>query len=97
MRFVSVREFRNGMATVRKALKKEHEIVVTANGKPFALLADVDEDSFEGRLDALRRARTHALIDRLQAMSKASGTDKMTMDEIDAVIARVRRERRAAE
>jgi antitoxin (DNA-binding transcriptional repressor) of toxin-antitoxin stability system len=96
MRFVSVREFRNGMASVRKALKKEHEIVVTANGKPFALLADVDEDSFEGRLETLRRARFHAALDRMQAQAKARGLDRMTMEEIDAVIARVRRERRAA-
>jgi len=96
MKFVSVREFRNGMASVRKALKKEHEIVVTANGKPFAILAGVNEESFEGRLEAMRRARTHALIDRMQAMSRARGTDKTTMAEIDAVIARVRRERRSA-
>jgi len=96
MRFVSVREFRNGMAGVRKALKKEHEIVVTANGKPFALLADVDEGCFESRLQAMRRARTHELIGRMQATAKARGMDKMTMEEIDAVIARARRERRAA-
>ncbi len=96
MRFVSIRDFRNGTAGVRKALKKEHEIVVTANGKPFAILADVDEESMEGTLHALRRARFHALIDRMQAMSKARGSDKMTMKEIDALIAKARAERRAA-
>ena len=96
MRFVSVRDFRNGMAGVRKALKTEHEVVVTANGKPFAILADVDEESFEGKLDALRRARFHAVLDRMQATAKARGVDGMTMAEIDAVVARVRRERRAA-
>lgn len=96
MRFVSIREFRNGTAGIRKALKKEHEMVVTANGKPFAILADVDEESFEGRLDAMRRARFHEVLDRVQAKAKARGLDKMTMEEIDAVIARVRRERSAA-
>lgn len=96
MRFVSVRDFRNGTASIRKALKKEHEIVVTANGKPFAILADVDEESFEGRLEAMRRARFHAVMDRMQATAKARGVDKMTMDEIDAEIAEARRERRSA-
>jgi len=96
MRFVSVRDFRNGTASIRKALKKEHEIVVTANGKPFAILADVDEESFEERIEALRRARFHAVIDRMQAAAKAKGMDKMTMEEIDAVIAQARREERTS-
>jgi len=96
MRFVSVRDFRNGSAAIRRALKAEHEIVVTANGKPFAILAGVDEESFEGRLEALRRARFHGALDRMQATARARGVDGMTMEEIDAVIARVRRERRAA-
>ena len=96
MRFVSIRDFRNSTAGIRKALKKEHEIVVTANGKPFAILADVDEESFEVRLETMRRARFHAILDRMQATAKARGVDKMTMEEVDAVIARVRRERRAA-
>ncbi|MBM4033842.1 MAG: hypothetical protein FJ291_18970 [Planctomycetes bacterium] len=97
MKCVSVEDFRNGSATIRAALKAEHEVVVTEDGKPFAILAEADEESFESKLEAMRRARFHAALDRMQATAKARGVDKMTMKEIDAVIARVRRERRAAQ
>jgi len=96
MKFVSVRDFRNRTAAIRKALETEQEMVLTANGKPFAILAGVNEDSFEQRLAALRRARNRALLDELRAEAKAHGVDKMTMEEIDEVIARARRERHAA-
>ena len=93
MKFVSVRDFRNKTAAIRKALKTEHEIVVTSNGRPFAILAEVDEETFEERLKALRRARARALLDRIQARAKERGVDKLTMKEIDAEIAAARRER----
>jgi len=95
MKFVSIRDFRNHTATIRKDLGDEHEIVVTANGRPFAILAAVHEDNFEERLKALRRSRAHALLDRIGAKAKARGVDKLTMEQIDATIAKARRERRA--
>ena len=95
MRFVSIRDFRNHTSTIREDLSDEHEIVLTANGRPFAILAEVDEDSFEERLKALRRSRARALLERVGAKAKARGVDKLTMEQIDAVIAKARRERRA--
>jgi len=94
MKFVTIRDFRNKTASIRKSLSSEHEIVVTSNGRPFAILAEVDEDTFEEKLAALRRTRARALLDRVQAKAKARGVDKLTMDEIDAEIAKSRRERR---
>jgi prevent-host-death family protein len=95
MKFVTMRDFRNKTAAIRKSLRAEHEIVVTSNGRPFAILADVDEDNFEEKLAALRRTRAHALLDRIHAKAKARGVDGLTMGEIDAEIAASRRERRA--
>lgn len=94
MKFVTIRDFRNKTASIRKSLSAEHEIVVTSNGRPFAILAEVDEDTFEEKLAALRRTRARALVDRVQAKAKARGVDKLTMHEIDAEIAQSRRERR---
>jgi prevent-host-death family protein len=95
MKFVSIRDFRNETARIRKELADEHEIVVTANGKPVAILAYVDEDSFENRLEALRRERVQRLLNRIRERSKKAGVDRMSMREIDAEIAKSRRERRA--
>jgi len=94
MRFVTIREFRNNTAAIRKGLETEHEMVLTANGHPFAILTDADEESFEEKLAALRRTRARILFDRIGARAKELGKDKMTMEEIDAEIARARAERR---
>jgi antitoxin (DNA-binding transcriptional repressor) of toxin-antitoxin stability system len=95
MKFVTIRDFRNRTAAIRKTLQMEQEIVLTANGRPVAILAGVDEESFEEKLAALRRTRARALLDRIRARAKATGADKLTMEQIDAVIARARRARRA--
>ena len=95
MKFVTIRDFRNKTKAIREALGTEHEIVLTANGRPFAILADVDEESFEQKADALRRTRAYAVLDRIRAAARATGTDKLSMEEIDAEIAKARRNRRA--
>ena len=95
MKFVSLRDFRTRTAEIRKDLAAEHEIVLTANGRPIAVLADVDEDTFEQKIAALRRTRTQALFDRIRARAKQTGASRLTMAEIDAEIAKSRRERRA--
>jgi len=95
MKFISLRDFRSRTAEIRRDLDTQHEIVLTANGKPIAILAQVDEESFEDRLKSLRRARTAAVFDRIQAKAKARGIDKMTMADIDNVIAKARRDKRS--
>ena len=40
MDFVTLREFRTQPGKIWEKLTKEHELVVTRNGKPFALLTE---------------------------------------------------------
>ncbi|HUT37175.1 MAG TPA: type II toxin-antitoxin system Phd/YefM family antitoxin [Planctomycetota bacterium] len=95
MKFITVRDLRSRTAAIRKELATERDMVVTANGRPFALLSSVHPDRVEEDLLAIRSARALRAMDRIQAWSKARGLDKMTMEEIDALIAKVRRERGA--
>ncbi len=55
MRFVSAREFRGNLAEVWRRLAEEHDIVITSNGKPVAILSAVSPDDLEESLAALRR------------------------------------------
>lgn len=95
MKFVTIRDFRNQTARIRKELATDHEIVVTANGKPMAILAEVDEENFERRLAALRRERVQRMLNGIRYRAEESGVDRMTMKEIDAEIRKARRERSA--
>jgi antitoxin (DNA-binding transcriptional repressor) of toxin-antitoxin stability system len=94
MKFVTIRDLRASTARLRKDLRKEREIVLTANGRPFALMTPVEPDTVENEVLAIRRARAQAALSRIREKAKQEGTDQLSAREIDAVIAKARRERR---
>lgn len=94
MRFVPIRELRTKTASIRQELASAREIVLTANGRPFAVMTSVNPDTVEEEIQAIRRARTLAAIDAIHAASRATGGDKLTMDDINTEIAAARRARR---
>lgn len=96
MKFLAIRDLRANTAGLRKDLQANREIVVTANGRPFALMTRVEPDTVEEELLALRQARARAALSRTRAKAKADGRDKMTMEQINAIIADARREMREA-
>ena len=57
MKFMSVREFRLNTGKVRRGMGQDDEVVLTANGKPLAIVACIRPESFDKELDAIRRAR----------------------------------------
>lgn len=93
MRFVSVRELRNQLASVWKVLSEEKDLVITSNGKPIALLSAMVEEDLEESLGAVRRARAQAAATALQQSSLQAGTDHLSLEDINAEIDAARRER----
>jgi prevent-host-death family protein len=95
MDYITVRELREKSGEVWQRIESGEEIIVTRNGKPFALLLHTQPSEVEAALRAHRAARFGAVLARLQAQARASGADKMTDKEIQAEIDAVRAERRA--
>ncbi len=95
MKFITIRELRSSTARLRKDLQSEGEVVVTANGRPFAVMTPVEPDKVEEEILAIRRARARAALSRIRAKAKADGLDRLTMEEIDAIVAKARRETRS--
>lgn len=96
MKFLSIKELRSNTARLRRDLEAEREVIITANGRPFAVMTRVDPDGVEEELLAIRRARARGALTRIRAKAKADGLDRLTMGEIDAIVAKARRERRKA-
>ena len=94
MRFVSVRDLRGRSTWVWRELNREREVVLTSNDKPFAILLSVSEDSLEESLSAIRQAQAVSAVTGMQKRSTEIGTDRITLDEINAEIAEVRKSRR---
>jgi antitoxin (DNA-binding transcriptional repressor) of toxin-antitoxin stability system len=93
MKFISVRDLRSKSAQVWKQLPQEREMIITSNGRPIAIIAAISDSDLEESLSAFRQARAVEAVASLQRRSVEMGTDKMTMDEIDAEIKAVRRKR----
>ena len=93
MKFLSVRDLRGKSAAVWKELPAEREMIITSNGRPIAILAAINESNLEESLAAFRQARAVEAVATLQRRSAEQGTDKITIDEIDAEIKAVRHKR----
>jgi antitoxin (DNA-binding transcriptional repressor) of toxin-antitoxin stability system len=93
MRFLSVRDLRGKSAQVWKELPDEREMIITSNGRPIAILSAITESNLEESLKAFRQARAVEAVARLQRRSVEQGTDRVTVDEIDAEIKAVRKKR----
>ena len=96
MKFITVKDLRSNTAQLRRDLQAEREVVVTANGRPFAVMTRVDPDGVEEEILAIRSARARAALRRIRAKAKADGLDRLTLNEINAIIAKARRGRRRA-
>jgi len=93
MDFVSVRDFRTQPGEVWKKLAEHHELVVTRNGKPFAILTETSATEVDRDFRAMHSVRFGRALDAARTRAREQGLDKMTLDEINAVIKEVREER----
>jgi antitoxin (DNA-binding transcriptional repressor) of toxin-antitoxin stability system len=94
MKFVSVRDFRTSSASIWKKLSGEREMIVTNNGKPIALLTPLSDETLEDTVSAVRRAKAINAVKRMQEISVDLGNDKMTLEEINAIISDVRKNKK---
>ena len=90
MKFVSVRDLRLKPGDVWKLAKREKDLIITANGRPKAILTGVDEDTFEEELDVIQRARALKALDSIHRDSVTKGTNRISNEEIRSEIDAVR-------
>ena len=91
MKFVSVRELRLKPGEVWKIARREKDVVLTANGRPVAILTGVDEETFEEELEVIQRARALKALDTIHRESVKKGTHRITDREIQKEIDAVRK------
>ncbi|HWR13747.1 MAG TPA: hypothetical protein VN577_02895 [Terriglobales bacterium] len=94
MKFISTRDLRNRPGLVQEMVQKE-DLVLTANGKPVALMVRVDEDDFEESLQTVKQARALLAVSRMRRRAAGLGLDKMSEEDIEKEIRDVRAQRKA--
>ncbi len=94
MKLVSVRDLRNRPGVVQDVVA-EQSVALTSNGKPFALVIGIDADEDLTEVEAaVRAARAQLAVSRLRRRAARTGSDRLTLAEINAEIDAARRERR---
>jgi len=96
VKFMSIREFRLNTNIVRHSLDQEEEVILTANGQPFAIVSRIRPDALDKELLAIRRARAKVALDRIRASAEESETADISMQEVDTIIRNARRKRESA-
>ena len=94
MSFVSFRELRTSTAKINDMLTDNGKIVVTSNGKPKAVMIQVNENDFEETLAVLNQIKLTKSINNMRTTAGRSRVAEMTLDEINAEITLSRKERR---
>jgi len=80
---------------VRRRTEADREVAPTANGCPTPVVSPARAEKRDEHLLALHRARARQAIDRIRCWAEEKGLDRLTMNEIDEIIADVRRQGRS--
>lgn len=94
MKFLSTRDLRNRPGYVRD-LAREDDLVLTANGKPVAILVGVEDDEFEETARAIRQAKAQCALSRMRRESARRGLNRLSASAIQAEIRAVRSKRKS--
>lgn len=92
MNFFSVRDFRTHPKQIWEKLSEKHELIITNNGKPSALMIEIDDENLEDVLASIRQSMAMRATNKLRLSSIKNGNSRMTDDEIEMEIAEVRKE-----
>jgi len=94
MKFYTVRDLRTHPREVWDKLSETHEVIITNNGKPSALMIEIDDESLEDVLVSVRQSMVMRAVNKLRLASIRGGRSEMTDEDIDAEISKVRKEKR---
>lgn len=89
MGYCSVRDLRNAKKEVWDNLEKEGELIVLNNGKPRALIFNVNNENVDMMIKAVRQAK--AMINFNQMREKAQENGFMSDEEINVEINEARK------
>lgn len=89
-KWLASREFSASPGRALATVSRSGRVLVTANGKPKAIMIPTSEESLARDLDLLDRVAMARSISGIRADSVRNGTDELTLEEINSEVAAVR-------
>jgi hypothetical protein len=92
-KWLASREFSARPGRALAAVSRAGRVLVTANGKPKAIMIPTSEATFAHDIAMLDRVALAQAVEAIRTESVTNGTDALTMAEVDAEVAAVRKSR----
>ena len=81
---------------LKERLRAEKELLLTSDGRPVAVLVNVDaSEDPETVIQSIRDSRSRLALSRIREAASNNGAANMTLEEINREIAVVRKSRRS--
>lgn len=93
-KWIASREFSARPGRTLAAVSRVGRVLVTADGKPKAIMIPTSEATFARDLEMLDRVALTQAVEAIRTNSVMQGTDALTMTDIDREVAAVRAVRR---
>jgi hypothetical protein len=94
MEFVPYRVLRNKPTALRKQLREQGELVVTVDGKPFAVMIDLGGgENMDEIMLLVSRLRAQMAARSIRSQARRNGLDQMNEEQIDSLIQKTRQEK----
>ena len=81
MRFIPYRVLRNSPGEVRRRLAEEGDLIVTVDGRPFAVMTPLPEDDDGETLKLIIKLRAEMAMASMRREARKRGLDKLTEEE----------------
>ena len=93
MKIFTTEDLRGKASELRKAISREPQALLTANGEAIALLVPVESATLDETATAIRQARAQLALKSIRQRARKTGRNRMTITQIDRVIAATRKAR----
>ena len=95
MEFIPYRVLRNEPTALRKKLEDQGELVVTVDGKPFAVMINLaGGENMDDILLMVSRLRAQMAARAIRSQARRDGLDKLSEEQVEALIQKTRAERK---
>jgi hypothetical protein len=94
MEFVPYRVLRNKPTALRQQLREQGELVVTVDGKPFAVMIDLGgSENMDEIMLLVSRLRAQMAARSIRSQARRNSLDQMNEEQIDAIIQKTRQKK----
>jgi len=94
MEFVPYRVLRNKPTALRQQLREQGELVVTVDGKPFAVMIDLGgSENMDEIMLLVSRLRAQMAARSIRSQARRNGLDQMNEEQVDALVQKTRQKK----